>query len=244
LSTKDLKYSLGKTMRIGKLHPAGIILIFLILACGQNNKQPEAATPTTVKRDSSSKNSSVKTILFFGNSLTAGYGIDPSKAFPSIIQKRLDSLDIPYKAINAGVSGETTSGGLARVDWIMRQSPEVFVLELGANDGLRGIPLSETKKNLQLIINRVKEKNPETKIVLAGMMMPPNMGPEYTRGFQSIYPDLAKANQIALIPFILEGVGGEPNLNQADGIHPTEAGHRIVAENVWTILKAIIQQGS
>ncbi|HYJ38017.1 MAG TPA: arylesterase [Chitinophagaceae bacterium] len=227
-------------MRTNKLHLSIILLSSLILACGQNSKQPEAESTTAVKKDTSIKISSAKTILFFGNSLTAGYGIDPSSAFPAIIQKKLDSLDIPYKTINAGVSGETTSGGLARVDWILRQTPDVFVLELGANDGLRGIPLSETKKNLQAIISRVKEKSPETKIILAGMMIPPNMGPQYTRDFQSIYPDLAKANQVSLIPFILEGVGGEPQLNQGDGIHPTEAGHRIVAENVWKVLQSAL----
>ena len=156
------------------------------------------------------------------------------------MQHKLDSLHYEYKAINAGVSGETTSGGLGRVDWIMRQPPAIFVLELGGNDGLRGIPLGETKKNLQAIINRVKQKSPETKIVLAGMMIPPNMGPQYTRGFQAIYPDLARTNQISLIPFLLQGVGGDTRLNQADGIHPTAEGHKIVAENVWQVIRELL----
>jgi len=212
----------------------------IISACGQQNNAPESAPAATEKKDSIITIHSSKTILFFGNSLTAGYGVDPSQAFPAIIQKKLDSFQLPFKAINAGVSGETTAGGLGRIDWILRQAPDVFVLELGGNDGLRGIPLTETRKNLQAIINRVREKRPETKIILAGMMMPPNMGPQYTREFQSIYPDLAAANKIPLIPFLLEGVGGDPRLNQSDGIHPNPEGHRIVAENVWKVLKSIL----
>jgi acyl-CoA thioesterase-1 len=229
-------------MRIGFLTIRILAASLLIAACGQNNNSAEVS-PSSKKTDSTSSPpaSTAKTILFFGNSLTAGFGVEPSQAFPALIQKKLDSLHLPYKAINAGVSGETSSGGLARVDWILRQSPDIFVLELGGNDGLRGIPLSETKKNLQGIINRVKEKSPGTKIILAGMMMPPNMGSLYTKEFQSIYPDLAKANQISLIPFLLEGVGGEAELNQADGIHPTAQGHKVVAENVWKVLRPGLQ---
>src|SRR2546423_1606042 len=207
-----------------------------ILSAWQGNndkKNNEAATDstTTIKPDSSSANVSSNTILFFGNSLTAGYGVEPSEAFPALIQKKIDSLHLSFKVINAGVSGETTSGGLGRIDWILKQPPKIFVLELGGNDGLRGIPIKETKKNLQAIIDRVKARNPETKIILAGMMIPPNMGSQYTREFQNIYPALAKENQVALIPFLLEGVGGNANLNQSDGIRPTPEGHKIVAEN-------------
>ena len=139
--------------------------------------------------------------------------------------------------INAGVSGETTSGGSARIDWILRQPIDVFVLELGANDGLRGIPVTETKKNLQLIIDKVKEKNPETILVLAGMQVPPNMGPQYSKEFREIFPSLAKENNMILIPFLLEGVGGERALNQEDGIHPTAEGHAILADNIWQAMK-------
>jgi len=195
----------------------------------------EADSTHLVKKDSATAQQ--QTIVFFGNSLTAGYGVDPTEAFPALIQEKLDSLHLSYKVINAGVSGETTSGGLARIDWILKQPPAVFVLELGGNDGLRGIPLTETKKNLQLIIGRVKQKNPSTKIILAGMMIPPNMGNLYTRAFQEIYPSLATSNHVDLIPFLLEGVGGNPALNQQDGIHPTAEGHKIVAENVWKILR-------
>ena len=152
----------------------------------------------------------------------------------------MDSLNIPYHTVNSGVSGETTAGGLSRLDWILKQPADIFVLELGANDGLRGIPLTQTRTNLQTIIDRVKAKNPETKIVLAGMQIPPNMGTAYTTEFKAIFPDLAKKNSIALIPFLLENVGGIPELNLQDGIHPTPEGHQIVMENVWNVLKGAL----
>ncbi|RYG29870.1 MAG: arylesterase, partial [Chitinophagaceae bacterium] len=174
-----------------------------------------------------------KTIVFFGNSLTAGYGLSPSQAFPALIQKKLDSLGLAYQVVNAGVSGETSSGGNTRVDWILKQPVDIFVLELGANDGLRGIPLAETRKSLQAIIDKVKKKNPGVKLVFAGMQIPPNMGQQYTTEFKNIYTDLADKNGMTLVPFLLEGVGGEARLNQEDGIHPTAEGHRIVAENLW-----------
>jgi acyl-CoA thioesterase-1 len=174
-----------------------------------------------------------KTIVFFGNSLTAGYGLSPSEAFPALIQKKIDSLNLPYTVVNAGVSGETSSGGNSRIDWVLRQPLDVFVLELGANDGLRGIPISETRKNLQAIIDKVKAAKPSAKLVLAGMQIPPNMGQKYTMEFRNLYSELADANGMTLIPFLLEGVGGEASLNQADGIHPTADGHKIVAENIW-----------
>jgi len=181
-----------------------------------------------------------KTIVFFGNSLTAGYGVSPEQAFPALIQKKLDSIGLPYNVVNAGVSGETSSGGKTRIDWILREPVDIFVLELGANDGLRGTPLSETKKNLQDIIDKVKAKYPDTKLVFAGMEIPPNMGQTYTAEFRNIYTDLAAKNKMTLIPFLLEGVGGEPELNQADGIHPTAEGHLIVAENVWKQLEKLL----
>ena len=218
-----------------------VVLSSIVTWSCEEKKETKASANTKadstqpVKKDSPTTQQ--QTIVFFGNSLTAGYGVDPTEAFPALIQEKMDSLHLRYKVINAGVSGETTSGGLARIDWILKQPPAVFVLELGGNDGLRGIPLTETKKNLQLIIDRVKQKNPSTKIILAGMMIPPNMGNQYTHTFQEIYPSLATSNHVDLIPFLLEGVGGNPALNQQDGIHPTAEGHKIVAENVWRILK-------
>jgi acyl-CoA thioesterase-1 len=180
---------------------------------------------------------SLKNIVFFGNSLTAGYGVEESEAFPALIQEKIDSLKLPYKVINAGVSGETSAGGKSRIDWVLRQPVDVFVLELGANDGLRGISLSETLKNLQAIIDEVKKKYPTAKVVLAGMEIPPNMGKKYTDDFRVLYRQLAERNQTLLIPFLLKGVGGEPELNQPDGIHPNIEGHKIVADNVWAVLK-------
>ncbi|WP_394750089.1 arylesterase [Spongiimicrobium salis] len=193
--------------------------------------QKEASTPTKTK-----------TILFFGDSLTAGYGLDPEEAFPALIQQQLDSLQLKYTVINSGLSGETTASGKNRLEWVLNQKIDVFVLELGANDGLRGIPLSETRLNLQLIIDAVKEENPEVQIVLAGMQIPPNMGQEYTLEFSTIFPQLAEANNIHLIPFLLKDVGGIPQLNQSDGIHPTIEGHKIVATNMWKTLGPIVME--
>jgi acyl-CoA thioesterase-1 len=181
-----------------------------------------------------------KNIVFFGNSLTAGYGLDISEAFPALIQSRLDSLKFPYKAINAGLSGETSAGGKTRIDWILRQPFSIFVLELGGNDGLRGIPVLDTYNNLQAIIDKVKSGHPDCKIVLAGMQIPPSMGSRYSSQFREIYPRLSKKNEILLIPFLLEGVGGVLSLNQADGIHPTASGQIIVANNVWKVIKDIL----
>lgn len=180
-------------------------------------------------------------ILFFGDSITAGYGIDEDEAFPALIQQKIDSLNWSFEAVNAGLSGETSAGGLRRVDWMLRQPVSVFVLELGGNDGLRGIDLDATKKNLQEIIEKVEAKYPEAKIVVTGMQVPPNLGPEYTKKFKSIYPELAKKNDATLIPFLLKDVGGNDNLNQADGIHPTAKGHQVIAETVWDTLKPILQ---
>ncbi len=181
-----------------------------------------------------------KTILFFGDSLTAGHGLDPEDAFPNLIQGKINERKINYKVINSGLSGETSAGGLARIDWVLKQPVDVFVLELGANDGLRGLPLDATKRNLQEIIDRVKAKSPSTKIVLAGMMVPPNMGEDYSVQFVKIYPELAQKNKALLIPFLLERVAGIPGLNLEDGIHPNIEGHQIVAENVWEVISPIL----
>jgi acyl-CoA thioesterase I len=219
-------------------YPALLCLTALALSC--NEKEKSAAGKVVGKKDTAAVSKPARTIVFFGNSLTAGYGLDPSQAFPALIQQKIDSLNLGYKVVNAGVSGETSSGGNSRVDWILEQPLDVFVLELGANDGLRGIPLQETRANLQSIIDKVKAKYPKSKILIAGMQMPPNMGVQYTTDFRAIFPELAKKNNSILIPFILEGVGGEVNLNQEDGIHPTAEGHQIVAENVWRELQGAL----
>ncbi|QBA65598.1 arylesterase [Muriicola soli] len=221
------------------------LLVFtFLLACGESAEKSTSKERGTEKISAESTDkdsvSSKKTIVFFGNSLTAGMGLEPEQSFPSVISGKIDSLDLDYFVINAGISGETTASGESRIGWLMRDRIDVFVLELGANDGLRGIPLSETRENLQAIIDTVKENNPGVKIILAGMQIPPNMGPEYTEEFRQIFPDLAEKNQAYLIPFLLEGVAGIPQLNQADGIHPTIEGQKIVAENVWDILEPIL----
>lgn len=181
-----------------------------------------------------------KVILFYGDSLTAGYGLSTEEAFPAIVDKTLNQKGKAVKVINAGLSGETSAGGLSRLDWILRQPVDIFVLELGANDGLRGLPLNETRKNLQSIIDAVKKKYPNTNIVIAGMMVPPNMGPDYTSGFQKIFPELAKQNNAKLIPFLLQGVAGDEKLNNADGIHPNVEGHKIVARNVLKVIEPLL----
>ncbi|HYI76491.1 MAG TPA: arylesterase [Chryseolinea sp.] len=181
-----------------------------------------------------------KVILFYGDSLTAGYGLSTEEAFPALVEKKLNKSEKAVRIINAGLSGETSAGGLTRLDWVIRQPIDIFILELGANDGLRGLPLDETQKNLQLIIDKVKAKFPKVKIVIAGMMVPPNMGPEYTAKFQKIFPDLAKKNNASLIPFLLQDVAGNEKLNLADGIHPNVEGHKIVADNVIKILQPLL----
>lgn len=230
-------------MTTHKLLKFRYFLAFIFLfSCGESNKkETDVKTSgeeiTTLDDEIDSEG---KSILFFGDSLTAGMGLDPENAFPALIQATLDSLGFEYTVVNSGLSGETTSSGKNRLDWVLNQSADIFILELGANDGLRGIPLSETKKNLQFIIDGVREKNPDTKIILAGMQIPPNMGPDYTKEFRNIFPELAEQNEIPLIPFLLEGVAGDPQLNQADGIHPTIEGHKIVAENTWAVLKDLV----
>jgi acyl-CoA thioesterase-1 len=224
---------------LNRIH-LSLFLATLLLSCSgsqeaSDTSQDSLNIPTTTAE------TKTKTILFFGNSLTAGYGLDdPSQSFSGLIQHRIDSLGLGYKVVNAGVSGETTSGGNSRVAWILKNPLDVFVLELGGNDGLRGIPVAETRKNLQSIIDQVRAKYPAAKIVLAGMQMPPSMGNKYTTEFKTLYKELADKNDITLIPFLLDGVGGEVKLNQKDGIHPTAEGHKIVAENVWKVLKDVI----
>ncbi len=185
---------------------------------------------------------STRTVLFYGDSLTAGYGIDREQAFPALIQARIDSLGWDFEVFNAGLSGETSAGGLRRIDWILRQKVDVFALELGANDGLRGIDLKDTRSNLQGIVDRVKAKYPDVVLVVVGMQMPPNLGPEYTAEFKGLYSSLAEQNGAALIPFLLAGVGDRPELNLPDGNHPTVAGHKVVAENVWAVLGPLLEQ--
>ena len=198
----------------------------------QDSKDSSSVGAKTTEQTSDKKN-----ILFFGTSLTAGYGLDPTEAYPALIQQKIDSLKLPYKVINGGLSGETSAAGKSRIDWLLKQPVAIFVLELGANDGLRGIAVKETIANLQAIIDKVKAKNSDVKLVMEGMQMPPNMGETYTTEFKAIFKDLANKNEMVYVPFLLEGVAGVPKLNLGDGIHPTAKGHQILAENVWVVLK-------
>jgi acyl-CoA thioesterase I len=183
-------------------------------------------------------------ILFLGDSITAGYGLDLDQAFPALIQEKIDAQRWNYRVINAGQSGDTSAGGLNRIDWLLKNRIDVLVLELGANDGLRGLPAETTSKNLQAIIDRTRGKYPEAKIIVAGMKVPPNMGGEYGRKFEAVFTDTAKKNRAALIPFILEGVGGSRELNLGDGVHPTAKGHEIVAANVWKVLEPVLRSNN
>lgn len=216
-------------------------LSLLFLSCnGVESKKSDTEQVLTPATEEQEDKSTQKTILFFGNSLTAGMGLEEEDAFPALIQGRLDSLSLDYKVINAGLSGETTASGKNRLSWVLKQKVDIFVLELGANDGLRGIPLDETRNNLQEMIDAVRRHNPKVKIVLTGMQIPPNMGQDYTGEFKLIFPQLAEKNDIDLVPFLLKDVAGIPDLNQADGIHPTVEGQKILAENVWEILKSLV----
>ncbi|MEO6163967.1 MAG: arylesterase [Candidatus Binatia bacterium] len=182
-----------------------------------------------------------KNILFLGDSITAGYGLESSQSYPALIQDKIDAKKWPFRTVNAGQSGDTSAGGVNRMDWLLRSRVDVLVLELGGNDGLRGLPPETTRQNLQAIIERTQRKYPQAKIILAGMKVPPNMGADYANKFAIIYPDLAKKNNALLIPFILENVGGVRELNLPDGIHPTAKGQEIVAANVWKILEPVLQ---
>tara|TARA_R110002020_G_scaffold305816_1_gene521706 strand:- start:118 stop:816 length:699 start_codon:yes stop_codon:yes gene_type:complete len=220
--------------------PAVFLIGLAMLSCSE--KKAETAESEVIAEPTAETKSDEKIILFFGNSLTAAYGIDPEDGFAGLTQKRIDSLDMDYKVINGGLSGETTAGGLSRLDWFLEDKPDIFILELGGNDGLRGIKLTETKSNLLKIIDKVRSKFPDTKIILAGMQIPPNMGQEYATEFTEMYPAVAEEKDVTLIPFLLENVGGIPELNLPDGIHPTEEGHKIVFETIWPYIESQINK--
>jgi len=182
-----------------------------------------------------------KSLVVLGDSLSAGFGVDLSEAWPARIQEKIREAGLPWKLVNAGLSGDTSAGGLRRLDWILRRPVDALLLELGSNDGLRGLPLEATRTNLQTVIERTRAKYPKVRIVLAGMKMPENLGEAYTRQFETLYRDLAATNKVALIPFLLDGVGGRAELNLPDQIHPNVEGHRRVATNVWNVLQTVLQ---
>ena len=196
----------------------------------------QVSTPTPVA-------TRTKTLVFLGDSLAAGLGLQPSEAFPALIAEKVRAAGLPFEIQNAGLSGDTSAGALRRIDWLLQRPIDVLVIELGGNDGLRGLPVKSLKANLQAIIDKAKAKNPALKIVIAGMQIPPNLGADYSADFQRVYAELARENNAVLIPFLLEGVGGHRDLNQPDQIHPTVAGHRIVADLVWRTLEPILRKG-
>lgn len=217
------------------------ILLLTVFGCGDSVKPAKVESKQLEKEKQQNKTKeNEKVILCFGNSLTEGYGLKPEESYPSLLQNRIDSLGLNYRVVNAGISGETTAGGKSRLGWALKNKVDIFILELGANDGLRGIPVEETKRNLQSIINTVQSKIPDVKIVLAGMQIPPNLGEKYTQEFKAIFPALAELNSVHLIPFLLQGVAGETELNQEDGIHPTVKGTKIVLNNLWVVLRTLL----
>ena len=196
------------------------------------------AQSAAIQPDKSSND--LKTIVVLGDSIAAGYGVQPSEAYPALLQDKIRAAGWNFTVVNAGVSGDTSADGLNRINWLLKRKIDVLILELGGNDGLRGVPAATTETNLQTIIDRVKQKYPGAQIVIAGMQMPPNLGEQYRTAFKNVFPALAVRNHAALVPFLLEGVGGRPELNQPDHVHPTAAGHRIVAENVWKVLRPVL----
>jgi acyl-CoA thioesterase-1 len=227
------------TLHRGCFHNSKIFMIATQLA-----RQPKILFPLLVLLilgGSSTAAPPPRIILFLGDSITAGYGLDPVEAFPALIQQKIDARRWDFQVVNAGQSGDTSAGGLGRLDWLLKNRVDVLVLELGANDALRGLPVETTRKNLQAIIERTKHKYPEAKVILAGMKVPPNMGGDYGRKFEAVFADLAKKNNVLLIPFILEGVGGVRELNLADGIHPTARGQEMVAAHVWKVLEPVLR---
>ncbi len=215
---------------------------FLVCGCNgspDGREVPEArASGRSDAPDTGERRSPV--ILFLGTSLTAGLGVGRDEAYPARVQRKIDSAGLDFRVVNAGVSGETSAGGVRRIDWLLREPVAVLVLELGANDGLRGQDIDTLRDNLRTIIDRTRSVHPEAAIVVAGMRAPPNLGRRYTNRFRSVFRDVARAADAALIPFLLEGVAGRAELNQADGIHPTAEGHRMIAETVWETLRPLL----
>ena len=202
-----------------------------------------AANDTSPARtDSTSKTVRNPVVVFFGTSLTAGYGLEPDQAFPALIEKKAAADGLPIIVVNAGLSGETTAGAARRIEWVLRTPADLVVIEGGANDALRGLSTEAARANLERVIATVRQKLPSAKIALVQMEAPPNLGSAYTRSFRTIYADIARKESIPLLPFLLTDVAGIPRLNQADGIHPNLVGERIVADNMWRALKPIVAQ--
>ncbi|NND71539.1 MAG: arylesterase [Rhodothermales bacterium] len=222
---------------------AGVLALMLIGCTSKETEVPVVPAPQLENGSSASDSKDASdeiVIVFLGDSITAGYGIAREDAFPARVEQELLSAGYPVRVREAGVSGETTAGGLRRIDWILNQHVDILVIELGGNDGLRGIPVDEVERNLRAMIDRARKSNPAIKIIVAGMQVPPNMGQSYSQAFGDVFARVATDEGTELIPFILQGVGGNPQLNQADGIHPTEEGHEIISETVLDALTPVV----
>ena len=213
--------------------------------CGPVEEKPAAHPPPPSPSPSAAPAPSAASpvVLFLGTSLTAGQGLDPEQAYPALIQKKIDAAGLGYRVVNAGLGGDTSADALGRLDWLLRQKVDVLVVETGANDALRGQDPAATRENIRAILARAREHSPPPRLVLVGMEAPRNLGDDYVRRFRAIYPELARESGAALVPFLLEGVGGVASLNQADGIHPTAAGHERMAETVWRVLEPVLRRG-
>lgn len=218
------------------------LALVVMIGCDGTERNAEAADAAETSAAVADPANAPATVLVLGTSLTAGLGLQPEDAYPALIQERVDAERLPFRIVNAGVSGETSAGALRRLDWLMRQRFDVLVIETGANDMLRGMDLDSTRANIQAIIDRVRGERPEVRIVLAGMLAPPNLGRDYATRFGEIYPELSRENEVPLIPFLLQDVGGVPEMNQGDGIHPNEDGAALVARNVWEVLGPVLRE--
>jgi acyl-CoA thioesterase I len=234
-----------------------MLLAVALVACGQGSGGASAVADTAVTKGPGGAGSSSAApsqgtpqgggggaagrILFLGTSLTAGLGLDPDSAYPQRVQRRIEAAGLPYVVTNAGVSGETSAGLLRRLDWVLQQPADVIVVETGANDGLRGQSVEATRATIAQILDRIRRERPDARVVLAQMEAPPNFGAWYTEAFHAMYPALATEKGVTLLPFLLEGVAGHPSLNQADGIHPNDAGERLVAETVWKGIEPVLR---
>ena len=220
-----------------------VLACLALAACRRENAAPpaDARADSAAPAEIAAPGDSRPVLLFLGTSLTAGLGVEPDSAYPAVLQRRVDSLQLAWRVQNGGVSGETSAGLLRRLPWLLQGRLAIVVIETGANDGLRGLDVDSTRANIEAIISQVRAHDSLTEIVLVGMQAPPNMGPRFTRGFAALYGDVARREHLALIPFLLERVGGVDSLNQNDGIHPNPAGHRIVADNVWRVIGPMIR---
>lgn len=246
---------LGRERLIGALILAGVLV--MPVACKRSSADEGLPGAGTVAKGSTPSGSdsvregaapvaatASRTVLFIGTSLTAGLGLNPDSAYPQLIQEKIESAHLPFEVVNAGVSGETTAGLLRRLDWLLKGSFDVVVVETGANDGLRGTPVATVKENLRTILSRIRAARPQAKVLLVQMEAPPNLGPEYTRAFRALYGDVARETGATLIPFLLQGVAGDRDLNQADGIHPNQRGEHIVADNIWRSVEPVLRQAA